>query len=470
MKRALLLFTKVPQPGRVKTRLIGAHGLSAEAASEVYSAILKDIFEIMKKLTQSIEVQMYVAYAPQAEGPVIRNLLCGTESVNVSFFPQTEGAATAQRIALAFDKAFDDGNQIAVMIFGDQPELNETLLLEAYRTLESAVQIGERHLVLGPTCDGGTYLIGLTSNLLSWLHSSIDCTYTSKAVSKLVVKARAADLPVTLLDERIDLDDLYDLELLKDQRRGNYPSTNSVLKTIPSTSSPRTGDMITVIIPTLDEEKTLERTIMPIRRQPCPCEIIVADGGSSDRTLELANRLADRVIVTSRRGRQHQENVAANGAKGDVLLFLHADTVVPPTLLQSIVTSLHDQTIVAGGAHLIYSPPERLRYKALSALRDVGSRLLRISGMGSAFFIRRDTFQLLGGFDEEMNEEAVDMCKRLHALGRHVTLDEVVRSSARRYEQSGFAKTIFAWVFTIALSYIGIRAVSIEKYIWRVVR
>jgi GT2 family glycosyltransferase len=90
--------------------------------------------------------------------------------------------------------------------------------------------------------------------------------------------------------------------------------------------------------------------------------------------------------------------------------------------------------------------------------------------MGSAFFIRRETFQALGGFDEEMNEEAVDMCKRLRALGRHVMLDETVRSSARRYERAGFTKTLLAWVFTIALTYFGIRAVSIEKYVWSVVR
>jgi hypothetical protein len=69
-----------------------------------------------------------------------------------------------------------------------------------------------------------------------------------------------------------------------------------------------------------------------------------------------------------------------------------------------------------------------------------------------------------------MNEEAVDMCKRLRSLGKHVMLDEIVQSSARRYERSGFVRAFFAWIFTIALSFIGIRAVSIEKYIWRVVR
>jgi glycosyltransferase involved in cell wall biosynthesis len=286
----------------------------------------------------------------------------------------------------------------------------------------------------------------------------------------LVVKARAAVLPFTLLSERADLDDLDDLRRLKNRPRSNYPRTSAMLKTLPSSWSQDANSVISVIIPTLNEEKTLEATIMSVRANQYQSEIVVVDGGSSDRTLEIANRLADRVIITSQRGRQYQENVGAKGAKGEILLFLHADTVVSPTLLPSITKSLQDQGVVAGGAHLAYSSPERFRYRALCVLREMGSRVLGISGMGSSFFVRRDPFRLLGGFDEGMNEEAVDMCKRLRVLGRHIMLDEVVQTSARRYESSGFIKTVFAWAFTIGLSYFGIRAVPIEKYLWRVVR
>jgi len=470
MQRALLLFTKVPEPGRVKTRLIGTHGLSPTDASNLYSAILMDIFHMMIELAESTTVRLYVCYAPQNEGAKIRELLGTGEPAKMSFFPQNEKAATAQRIALAFDRAFSDGNDIGIIVFGDQPELDKELLLEAFRALERAAERKEQHIVLGPTWDGGTYLIGLTSGLTSWLHSSIDCTNTSKAVSKLVAKARAADLPFTLLSERADLDDFDDLRRLKNRPRSNYPRTNAMLNTLPSTSSQEAKSVISAIIPTLNEEKTLEATILSVRANQYQSEIVVVDGGSSDRTLEIANRLADRVIITSRRGRQYQENVGAKGAKGDTLLFLHADTVVSPTLLQSIITSLQDQDTVAGGAHLMYSSPERFRYKALCVLRDMGSRVLGISGMGSSFFIRRETFWLRGGFDEGMNEEAVDMCKRLRGLGKHVMLDEVVRTSPRRYESCGFIKTVSAWAFTIGLSYFGIRAVPIEKYLWRVVR
>jgi glycosyltransferase A (GT-A) superfamily protein (DUF2064 family) len=470
LQKALLLFTKVPQPGRVKTRLLGLHGLSSTKASDLYSAILADIFDIMAELAKSKAAQLYVCYTPQNEEEGIRELLDDHKPVGASFLPQEEEATTAQRIAIAFDTVFDRGSDIVVMIFGDQPQLDLQLLLEAFQTLEGAARRKEQRLVLGPTCDGGTYLIGLTSGLAGWLHTSIDCTSTSKAVSKLLAKAQAVNVSFTLLDERIDLDDLDDLMLLMTRPPINYPRTVTILKTLPSQFTQDMSSVVSVIIPTLNEEQTLERTIESVRANPYPSEIIVSDGCSDDRTLEIANRLADRVIVTGRHGRQHQENLGAKGAKGGTLLFLHADAVIPPTMLENMMKALQDDKIVAGGAHLMYSSPRRFRYRALCVLRDLGSRILGISGMGSSFFIRKETFRLLYGFDEGMNEEAVDMCKRLRALGKHVMLDDVVHTSARRYERLGFVQTVLAWFITISLSYFGIRAVPIEKYLWRVVR
>jgi glycosyltransferase A (GT-A) superfamily protein (DUF2064 family) len=467
--KALVLFTKVPEPGHVKTRLTqGENALTAEDASRLYSAILLDVFALLVNVAKSLDARLYVAYTPSERGAEIRRLLSGT-NIHVTFFAQ-EGKTVAEKIVHAFQVTFADGQDASILVFGDQPCLFKELLVQGFRSLLFGIEQNMSHLVLGPTCDGGTYLIGLTSSLRSWMSGAIDCTNTSKAVSKLLVRGIRSQIPHTLLKTLVDLDDLLDADLLSKKPLLNALRTTGVLKSVAIDRMPSQGTGLSVIIPTFKEEKTLEKVIQSLRVQQLqPKEIIVVDCGSQDRSLEIANALADRVIIAESCGRQYQENVGAMGAKGDILLFLHADTSVSPTLLESIASALSDQKVVGGGARLTYVP-HKLRYRALCILRDKVSRVLGIYGMGSSFFVRRQIFNDLGGFDQEMNEEGVDMSKRLRKHGRLVMLDEVVQTSARRYEHSGFLKTLCAWGFTIALSILGVHARSIENYIWRIIR
>ena len=469
MNQALLLFTKVPEPGRVKTRLTeGENALSPEDACKLYSAILLDVIGVLADVANAVNARLYVAYTPPEREDEIRQIL-SERTVPVSFFAQ-EGGTTSERIVHAFQTAFANGEDVAVLVFGDQPALSKQVLLDAIQALQPSAKGENPHLVLGPTCDGGTYLIGLTSKLRSWISGAIDCTNSSKAVSRLVLRSFSGQLPCTLLEELIDLDDLLDLELLLSKPPMNSPRTVKVLESLKKGRMSSAGTEISVVIPTLNEEGTLERSIRSLRAQLLPPkEIVVVDCGSHDRTLQIANESADRVVIVNRCGRGYQENVGAMGAKGDILLFLHADTLVSPTLLQSIAKSLVDPNVVGGGARLAYVP-RRLRYRALCALRDRVSQRLSIFGMGPSFFVRRRLFHDVGGFDEEINEEGVDMSKRLRMHGRLVMLDEVVQTSARRYEHSGFFKTLCAWGFTVALSFLGIHGGSIEKHIWRIVR
>lgn len=469
MSQALLLFTKVPEPGYVKTRLTeGQNALSPEDACRLYSAILLDVFDVMTHAANFVGARLYVAYTPPEREAEIRQFLSNT-TAPVTFFAQ-QGRTTSERIVRAFETAFASGEDDAVLVFGDQSTLTKRVVLDALEALRPNVKGENPHLVLGPTCDGGTYLIGLTSKLRSWISDSIDCTNTSKAVSKLVVRAFSDQIPCTLLEELIDLDDLLDLELLLSKPPTRSPRTIRVLKSLEKGRMPSVGTEISVVIPTLNEEGTLERTLRSLRAQRLPAkEILVVDCGSHDRTLKIANELADRVVIVNRRGRAYQENVGAMGAKGDILLFLHADTLVSPTLLQSIANALVEPDVVGGGARLAYVP-HRLRYRILCALRDRVSQRLGILGMAPSFFVSRRFFHDVGGFDEGINEEGVDMSKRLRTRGRLVMLEEVVQTSARRYEHSGFFTTLSAWGFTVALSFLGIRGSSIEKYIWRIVR
>ncbi len=469
MNQALLLFTKVPEPGRVKTRLTeGEEGLSSEDASRLYSAILSDVFDVLADVAGQVGARLYVAYTPPEREAEIRRML-SARAAPVSFFAQ-EGGTTSARIVHAFNTAFADGKDTAVLVFGDQPSLSRDALLSALKALKQGDMDKGKRLVLGPTCDGGTYLIGLTGKLRGWISDVIDCTNSSKAVSKLMVQSLNSRIPCVLLDELIDLDDLSDLDLLLRKPPTSAHRTVRVLRSLRRSGITGAGTEISVVIPTLNEEETLARIIRSLRTQrSSPKEIIVVDCGSSDRTLKTANDLADRVVVVNRCGRAHQENVGAMGAKADILLFLHADTLVSSNLLESIAEAAVEPEVVGGGARLTYFP-HRLRYRALSALRDKVSEHLGVFGMGPSFFVRRPLFHDMGGFDEEINEEGVDMSKRLRPHGRLVMLNAVVQTSARRYERSGFLKTLSAWGFTVALSFLGIHGSSIEKYIWRIVR
>src|SRR5688572_26928043 len=107
--------------------------------------------------------------------------------------------------------------------------------------------------------------------------------------------------------------------------------------------------MISVIIPTLNEAENLPRSIAAVRSNKIPSEILVVDGGSDDGTREVAAQLSAELILSPVRQRAAQMNLGAQKAEGDVLLFLHADTIIPPSAIEQIQNSLRDPR-VGGGA------------------------------------------------------------------------------------------------------------------------
>ncbi len=107
--------------------------------------------------------------------------------------------------------------------------------------------------------------------------------------------------------------------------------------------------MISIIIPTLNEEKVLKKTIESVLIQPNKLEIIISDGGSTDNTLNIAKKYAK--IVNSKKGRGIQMNSGTKFANGDILLFLHADTILPKNATKKIKKILKDKTIIAGRFH-----------------------------------------------------------------------------------------------------------------------
>lgn len=197
---------------------------------------------------------------------------------------------------------------------------------------------------------------------------------------------------------------------------------------------------VSVIIPALDEADSLGEIIAAIRAGDVPCEILVVDAGSSDDTAKIATAAGARVIQSVRRQRAFQMNLGAQEARAGVLLFLHADTVLPPRALQFIVSALEDRSVV-GGAFARRYASRSLLLRATCFLAQCRNHIIGWHLGDQAMFVRRSNFFQLGGFREVDQFEDLDLSRRLRKFGRTVTLRACVTSSSRRFDRRGALRT-----------------------------
>ena len=200
---------------------------------------------------------------------------------------------------------------------------------------------------------------------------------------------------------------------------------------------------LSIVIPVLDEASTIEgtlRALAPLRERGA--EVIVADGGSSDSTLPLAEPLADRVL-SAPRGRARQMNAGAAVALGDVLLFLHADTQLPAAADVLVQEALARGDVVWGRFDVrIVGRPAMLR--VVAAFMNARSRWTGVATGDQGIFVRRQVFASVGGFADQPLMEDIALCKRLlHSVGRPACLRARVSTSGRRWETRGVWRTIF---------------------------
>jgi len=198
---------------------------------------------------------------------------------------------------------------------------------------------------------------------------------------------------------------------------------------------------LSIVVPALDEAAGIVATLQalaPLRARGA--ELIVVDGGSADATTRLAAPLADAVLQAAR-GRARQMNAGAAAARGELLLFVHADTRLP----EAADALLRDA--VARGAQWgrfdvrIAGRPPLLR--VVAALMNERSRLSGIATGDQAIFVRRELFQRIGGFPDQPLMEDVELSLRLRALARPCCLRQRVTTSGRRWEARGVWRTIF---------------------------
>lgn len=207
---------------------------------------------------------------------------------------------------------------------------------------------------------------------------------------------------------------------------------------------------ISVVIPALDEEASIARTIRSCR-EAGPCEVIVVDGGSRDRTVEIARGVADAVIA-ARRGRAAQMNAGAAVALGEALLFLHADTLLPGGSVPAVLGALQDPAVIGGAfrVRLAASPGASRYVRATLGItgRMIGARaaVSRSYSGDQAIFLRAEAFRAVDGYPEIPLMEDVELSRRMRRAGKTVLLPLRVETSGRCWEAWGPLRTVlFMW-------------------------
>jgi rSAM/selenodomain-associated transferase 2 len=211
--------------------------------------------------------------------------------------------------------------------------------------------------------------------------------------------------------------------------------------------------MISVVIATLNEESSLRVTLDSVCAAQGNCEIIVVDGGSADATPDIARRYGP--VVTTTPGRAKQMNRGAAAARGDVLLFLHADVLFPAGGLAAIERALSDRRVIGGNFDIVYEG-RRWFTNRVFTLINRWRRPFGIFYGDSGIFVRRGVFEELRGYPQLPLMEDYHFARRLIRQGRTVCLKEPLIVSARRWEEFGLLRTTAAWFFLHVFYYLGI--------------
>lgn len=218
---------------------------------------------------------------------------------------------------------------------------------------------------------------------------------------------------------------------------------------------------VSIIIPTLNEASCLGRTLSQLSLlDPAAWEVLVVDGGSEDQTIAIAQQAGARVLASKERGRSVQMNRGAEAATGEILCFLHADTLVPDDVVAAIELTLADKTVAAGGFISLMAGQETTRwgvslhnylktyYAPLLFRPHLFFKGLRLLFGDQVMFCRRADFWECGGFDNALPiMEEADLCLKLVRRGRIRLVNRIVQSSDRRVARWGSLKATAIYLY-----------------------
>jgi uncharacterized protein len=398
-ERRLILFGRYPVPGRTKSRLIPL--LGPLGAAEIQRQWTEQAASTLERACLAPVDFAYTDGTPEQ----MRRWL---GKYKMRCFPQTAGDL-GTRMQAAIKDAFGQGVQQVVLLGTDVPQMTARHLAMAFDAL------ADHDLVLGPVEDGGYWLVGCRRPVsifqgIAWA--------TPAVLEQTRSLAARQGLSLFLLPRLKDLDTEADLRAWRPGHAWTTP-------------------YLSVVIPALNEAANIVRTIEPL--QAPDIETIVVDGGSLDQTRLLARQAGAKVIETVP-GRAWQQNEGARLARGRVLLFLHADTRLPPGFGAQIFEVLMDPDTVLG-AFCFKTDWDHWAMRCMEYAVHFRAAYLRLPYGDQGLFMRRGMFEQVGGFAQVPIAEDLFLVRRLASLGGIALAPGAAVTSGRRWRHSGILRT-----------------------------
>lgn len=456
--RQVLVFTRNPEPGKTKTRLIPR--LGAKGAAQLHESLIHHTLNTIRKCQHRFSTQVEVHFTGGSEETMAQRF-----GNDFSYQHQSPGNL-GERIKTATNASYQKHREHVLVIGTDCPDITPEIIELAFDHLNL------HDVVLGPAYDGGYYLIG-TRHPAPQLFSNIDWG-TNQVLEQTIRRAADQKLSVRLLTPHHDIDRPEDLVYLKRSQPTlsvdhGIPNATQKPENIPilQSSDSKNTPEISVIIPTYNEAGKILPLLGQLQNEK-QCEVIVVDGGSRDETIRLCETCGARVI-SAPLGRAQQMNQGAQVHRASVLLFVHADTRLPKDFVSQILRTVKQPSFVAGAFRLAIDDP-RLIFRWIAHFANLRSHFLGLPYGDQGLFVTAHLFHEISGFQPLPIMEDVELIRRLRRKGTLTTLPVPAITSARRWKKHGVLYTTLINQCCIIGYFLGVSPDRLARWYGRKVR
>lgn len=411
-QKIIVVFARFPEAGKCKTRLIGE--LTPGEAAQVQQEMTQHTLSCCRQFRLESKCHIQVWYTG-AELQQMRQLY----GDDLEYYCQPEGDL-GQRMRHTFAQAETQGGEQVVALGTDCSTLSVDLIRAAFVRLES------HSTVLAPAADGGYVSIGMSAPFsaqqLDALFYGIDWG-TERVLAQSVSRASDARVTVALLPQQYDVDYPADLDRWRKKQNGTQPHS----------------PWLTIVVPVLDNEMLLEQCVVSAGGHDGVVERIIVGAGEKRGSLAVAaqNRCQ---FLSGPACRASQMNLGTKFASGEVLLFVHADTQLPASYIGDIRRALSDERVV-GGAFRLQIDSRGFGPRIVEQMVRLRSWLLRLPYGDQAIFVRRPSFEQLGGFPDMPIMEDYAFVRKLRQAGRVHVCKTPATTSGRRWDSLGVIRT-----------------------------